>query len=134
MFTSNSASSADPQTQLDALKLRIASKVAPRAWSSALESLAQGLQAGKTWHEATNASAWRADANLRALVGAALRSGRPADVTLELLQRRAHTMSSWRDLISTLAYPVTLLAFALLVASLTGVLMMSVIDQHLVWN
>ena len=40
-----------------------------------------------------------ADANLRALVGAALQSGHPADVTLELIQRRAHTMSegAWVD-------------------------------------
>jgi type II secretory pathway component PulF len=130
-----SASSLPPASaQIDALKLRVAAKAASARWRRSIDRLADEIQAGKSWEEATAGPGWRPDANLRALVETALSSGHPADLTLNLLQRHAATMSSWRELLTALTYPSALLVVSLLVATATGSLMMQVCAQDVGWN
>src|SRR5690349_5622659 len=112
-FPSASSVSPPPAAHIDALKLRVAAKIAPVRWRRALDRLSNEIQAGKSWQEATASPAWRPDANLRALVETAMHSGHPADLTMNLLQRHAAAAASWRELWTALTYPAVLLVLAL---------------------
>ena len=119
---------------IDALKLRIAATVAPANWARALDELSARIESGQSWEEAADEDKWRASPPLRAMIDAARQSGHPAEMTLNLIQRHAQAMASWRELMVALAYPMILLVAALVVACATGVLMLEVLNFDMGWN
>lgn len=114
-----------PAVSLDVLKLRIASQLAPRAWRRSLEQVTNDLESGQSWEQAIGRCG-PATGALAALLNAGMEAGHPADIALAILQRRASMKHSWQQMTTALLYPTILLAVALIICSLTGMMLMNV--------
>lgn len=115
-------------TTQDAIKLQIAAQLAPRQWRDELDKVRAGLAKGHDWPAAI-AEVDARQAELRQLLSAALAAGDPTGILLKLLQHRATARISWRQLITTLVYPLVLLLAALFLGSLMSVAMLGLVTK-----
>lgn len=113
------------------VQLRIAAQLAPRRWRRELEQLGSDIENGRDWSTAIAAIIQR-QPELGHLLSAALAAGHPASITMKLIQQRAISRVSWQGLLSSLAYPLVLLAIALLVGSLMSMSMMAMVVN--IWD
>lgn len=118
-------------TTNDAIKLRIAAQLAPRRWRRELERLGAEIEQGRDWQKAIDDVTKRRP-DLGYILSAALAAGHPASITMNLIQQRAISRVSWQGLLSSLAYPLILLAIALLVGSLMSMSMLGMVTST--WN
>lgn len=114
-------------TTQDVIKLQIAAQLAPRRWRRELEGLYFALEQGGEWPVAIDSIRARLP-ELGHLLSAALAAGDPAGITLALLQHRTTSRTSWRQLVSSLAYPLIMLLAALLVGSLMSMAMLGLVN------
>ncbi|RMF39063.1 MAG: hypothetical protein D6753_14670 [Planctomycetota bacterium] len=101
---------------VDALKLGIAVQWAPRRWRKALQDMQQRVQRGETLDAAYRAAARRMPAEMQSLWQEAFQTNDPCGLVQSALQVRMRQGIYWRQLVGTLAYPLSLLYATIIVA------------------
>lgn len=108
---------ASGNTTIDALKLRLASQIAPKRWARYLNAVASDCESGHGLDNAFSSHSARMPRELRCLIQESMQLADPGGFLIDALRARDAIQRSWRELFSLIAYPVSLLLFALFVGS-----------------
>ena len=114
---------------LDALQLRMAVQLAPRRWRRTLEAMATEVENGRPLEEAFARRSASMPRELRSLVASALQAPDPGRLLTGALRCRATTSASWRSLLMLVAYPASVLVFAVGVGLFFSYMMSHVVEM-----
>ncbi len=109
---------------LDSVKLRLAEQYAPRRWRLWIHAVADRIESGTSFDDATAQLRSSAPSELWAIVESAKVVGDPSQLLLDAVRVRESFRESWRKLWMLFIYPIAMLVFA----TVTGIIFTNLMD------